>query len=435
VGDLPAVLAKLIEARLVRAVQENGDQRYELAHDVLATAIWAWLAEGAKEAERVRGLLERGLSDWRNSEALLDAQRLDFVAARWPFLGSVESEAQALLLRSAMRLGHDVPRWLERITDAALNRQVLLELSAHPAPGTRARVMAHLADLAGTAGEENLALATLRRAAIEDPDADVRRAAALALHQAQGEAAICYLAAQAAAADLTTRSRALGDLAALGDAHAQVWSHLGAGLRALVAAGVARLRLVRHWPRWGWRVAGAAGGGAIGFALGFALLYLAAGKGSLAIYAANYALSFGAVAGLLCGLGVALAAALADGDRPIIRAIGGSVGSALGCALGLQLWRWVLEEKTEIPLWPAGLLVGVLVGLGIGLARPDPKRTGLQALGGALAGVAGFMVAWPLFPKAWSPVAMSLMGALIGGMVGAGLAWADRQSTRRGIGG
>lgn len=432
VDDLLAVLEKLIDARLVRSVKENGKPCYELVHDVLAAAIWEWLNEGVREAERARGILERGLSDWRSSAALLDAQRLDFVAARWPFLEAVDGETQALLLRSAIRLGHDVSRWLDRLTNATLNRQVLLEMSLHPDPGTRARAVTSLADLIEVDDEGDPSLATLRRTSVEDPDTDVRWAATLALHRTQGDAAITHLATRAGESDLVTRSHAVSSLAFLGDAHVRVWPYLSAGIRPLVAAGVARLRLMRHWPQWGWRVVGAMVGGAIGFALAFALLHLLmlGHTPGMVIYAGSFALSFGAVAGLGCGLGIALAAALADGDHPVPRVIGGIPGAALGCALGLQLRQSAFGTGVDFAFWPAGLLAGALIGLGLGLSPVDDRRIGFQVLGGMVAGGLGFGAARLLSLTSWPFFLALLVGGIIGGMVGAGLVWADRRLTR-----
>jgi hypothetical protein len=429
VDDLPTVLESLVDARLVRAVREDEAVHYELVHDVLAAAIWEWLSEGAREAERARGILERGLSDWQSSEALLDAQRLDFVAVRWPFLEAVDGETQALLLRSVVRAGDDVSAWFQRLTDTTLNRQVLLEMSEHPDPGTRARAVTYLADEIGVTDDDDPALAALRRVSVQDPETEVRRAATLALHRARGDAAITYLASQAQAGDLAARSHALGGLALLGDSRVRIWPHLSGGLRPVVAAGVARLRLVRHWPHWGWRVAGATAGGALGLALGFALLFLFT-VGRLDFFVASYGLPFGAVAGLGCGLGIALAAALADGDRRGPRAAGGALGGALGYAVGLQLMQSAFGLGTNFPYWLVGLLVGALVGLGLGLSPVAGRWAGFQVIGGAAAGALGFIVAWLLSWLEWPPFLALLTGVIVGGMVGAGLAWADRRSAR-----
>ena len=428
VGNLPTVLEKLVAARLVRSVKEDEEPHYELVHDVLAATIWEWLSEGAREAKKARGILERALSDWWSNHALLlNAERLDSVAAAWPFLETVDNEAQALLLRSVIRTGHDVSHWLERLTDATLNRQVLLEMRAHSDPPTRARVMTCLADLVGVEDEDDPALAALRRASVEDPETSVRRAATLALHCAQGEAAIAYLAAQAREGDLGTRSHALGDLAFLGDARVSIWPHLGAGLRPLVATGVARLRLVRHWPQWAWRVVGAAAGGAFGLGLGLALHFYP--DLELILINAIYGLLFGTVAGLGCGLGIALAAVLADGDRPIPRAIGGLVGGGISFAVGLQLLQWALLPPA-FPLWPAGLLAGAFIGLGLGFSPAGVRRTGFQAIGGAVGGAVGFFVAELLSWLVWAPSLALLTGVIVGGMVGIGLVWADQRSAR-----
>ena len=137
--DQGPTLEALIGVRLVRPVRVGDVQCYELAHDVLAAAVWTWSSTTAQEATKARGVLERGLSDWHTSEALLDAQRLDFVAERLPDLGVLDDPAKRLLLRSAVSARHDVADWIERLSDPSMARQVLLELasSGAPAPGVR----------------------------------------------------------------------------------------------------------------------------------------------------------------------------------------------------------------------------------------------------------------------------------------------------------
>jgi hypothetical protein len=432
-ADLLGILETLIAERLVRILQEGETVRYELVHDVLAAAIWAWLAEGAKEAERARGILERGLSDWTTSESLLDAQRLDFVAERWPFLGVVEAQFQALLLRSAVQLGHDVPRWLDRVTDPALDRQVLLALSAHPDAEARGRALTWLTKLpdAGSAP----VLDTLRRAAVADSDEGARRAAALALHEVQSDEAVRYLVSQAATGDPVAQRGALGSLAVLGDANKPVWHHLGIGLWARIAAAVGRLRLTRHWPQWGWRAGGAALGGEIGLAAAFLLLYLFAGRQGLsaALYHANIALPYGAIGGLVCGLGLGIAAALADGERLEARLAGGLFGGAIGCALALQLHE--IGYMVGMPGTAAivtGLLAGAIMGLGLALAPVVRKEVAAQMLVGAVAGAVGFAAAAPFTPPLypspahWPFFIMPWMGAATGALIAGALALADR---------
>jgi len=437
--DMPEVLEKLIDARLVRAIPVGQSIQYELVHDVLAASIWEWFSEGAKEAERARGVLNRGLSDWQvSSDALFDAQRLDFIAERWTFLGRVQSEIQGLLLRSAVVLGRDVMRWLDRITDATLIHAVILEMSSYPDPAVRQRTMGYLTDIAGTADDPGIVLETLRRSAVKDPNPDVRRAATLALYRLQGDPAITYLVDQTRGGDVAIRPRAVDDLAILGDGQLPIWSHLSGGLRLRVAAGVARLRLQRHWPLWGWRVVGATAGGALGLSIGFAtqefvvqVIQLVNAKPSLDLglvyYLAIYVMVFGAIGGFGCGLGIALSAALSDRDNPVARAAGGLIGGSLGYAVGLQMMQSAIGLSAKTFLWSIGLLVGALIGSGVGLSLISTQRTGLQVLGGAVGGALGFGVA-SFLGLPWSPILALLTGAMAGGMVGAGLVWADRRS-------
>ncbi len=424
--DLPSILEKLIEARLVRGVSANEALHYELVHDVLAAEIWKWLSEGAREAERARGLLERGLSDWQTSQALFDAQRLDFVAARWPFLDAVAPETQSLLLRSAVRLGHDIPRWLERVKAADLQAQVLFDLSADPDAATRARVVERLANL--PAQGEDKALAILQNAALADPEVEVRRTATLALRAQQGDAAVAFLSTEAQTGEAPARPRAVQDLAFLSDARLLGKARIPGSLRWRVAAGVARLRLVRHWPRWGWRMVGGLGGGALGFALGFSLLYLLSGQPRLVSYVATYTLPFGAITGLLLAAGIALAAALADGDQLVPRLSGGLIGGMAGFALGLHLWQQAFGTTVNQRFWPAGLLVGALIGAALGGAGLGARRSILQVLAGVIVGAVGFGAAAALQLLGWPLLWAILMGCICGGMIGSGLYWADRRS-------
>lgn len=420
--DLPSVIEKLIEARLVRVVSAN-EALYELVHDVLAAEIWKWLSEGAREAERARGLLERGLSDWQTSQALFDAQRLDFVAARWPFLDAVAPDSQALLLRSAVRLGRDLPRWLERVKDANLQAQVFFDLSDDPDPATRTRVMARLPNL--PADGEDKALTILQNAALADPDLGVRQTATLALRTRQGDAAVAFLSAQAKTAEKAVRARAAQDLAFLSDARLIGKARIPGGLRWRVMAAMAQLRLVRHWPRWGWRMVGGLAGGALGFGFGFAFLYLLNGQGSLAPFAATFALPFGAMAGFLLAAGIALAAALADGDRIFPRLVGGLVGGIAGFVLGFYFLQKAFGTTISQSLWPTGSLAGALIGMAVGGA--GGRRSILQILAGVIAGAAGFGAAAGMGLIAWSVLQGILMGCSSGGMIGVGLYWADKR--------
>ncbi len=439
-GTLASILERLVQARLVRALPQaqpaegadtaGGDEaaaRYELVHDVLAAAVAKWLSESTREAERARGMLERGLSDWHTSQVLFDRQRLDFVAARWAFLPAVEEEVQAFLLRSVVCLGHDIPRWLERIPAVEIQRSVLMDLAAAPVPAIRTCAMTELARLPA-AEQDDRFLALLRQAAISDPAPAVRQAATQALHRLLGAAAVAFLAKQAALSDRAVRTCATEDLVLLSDTEVPLSSILGGTLRVRIASGLARLRLARHWPAWGWRTAGAAAGGAIGLGLGFAV-QLYQDPATMFVVAA-YMMVFGALAGLGTGLGIAVAAALANRDRLLPRAIGGLVGAGLGCAIGLQGAQAAINLPSKIAFWHLGLLAGLVTGAGLGLSLWNRTLPGFQVIGGAVSGAFGFVLANMVFGAGWSPILALLTGTLFGGLVGTGLTWADARSAQ-----
>lgn len=445
VPDLPAVIEALIEARLVRGISSKETLHYELVHDVLAAEIWKWLSEGAREAERARGILARGLSDWQTSQTLLDAPRLDFVATRWLFLNTVAGDTQALLLRSALTLGHDMARWQERIPDLTLHRQLLVELAGHADARVRARVMSSFAQLPGVSSTDEQIMTLIRQSVIADADASVRRSAAFSLTQVQTDAGLRFLAEQAQITDVAIRSRAIEALAAVGDAHIRIWPVLTGKVRRQTAAAIARLRLARHRQQWLRRTGGAAVGGAIGFWVAFFVEALLIEHSPLAAAMFNgmFASFFGALAGAITGLGVALAAALADGDHRLARASGGALGGAVGLALGLEVyWLVHLTDRFVTFAW-VGLVAGVCIGVGLGLAPTRARWSWVQPVAGAGAGALGFLAAYP-FLVAYADFIASLsirsifdltlwkallMGAVIGGMIGAGLVWADRRFT------
>jgi hypothetical protein len=429
-SDPAATLEALIAARLVRPVQVGEAQRYELAHDVLAAAVWAWLSTGAQEAARARGVLERSLSDWRTGQALLDAQRLDFVAGRAPFLGVLDDETKQLVLRSAVASDHDVAGWIGRLADAPLARALLLQLAAagDQAPAVRQVAVQHL-DRVAREGGDGEALAVLQQAAVADDDAQVRRAAAWAFYRWDGAAAVAFLAGQAQTGAGAARGRALEGLAELADADAAAWRLLQGRPRRPVAGRVAQRRLSRQRGQIARRVVGASVGAGIGLALG-SFVRVPASDAVVALLVAQFALVAGALAGLVTGLGLAAPGALASQERRRDRAVFGGLAGAAGYGLAYLMQFKIYNFGQVAPdssAVLAGAVVGLLIGVGIGLAPSLGKGARMQVIGGALGGAAGMFLAQSLqLVTALPPGKALVAGALAGGFLGAGLLAADR---------
>lgn len=424
-------LEMLTGVRLVRPIQVGDEQCYELAHDVLAAAVWAWLSTTAQEAARARGLLERGLSDWRTGDALLDPQRLDFVAERAPYLGVLDDDAKRLLLHSAVSAGHDVTGWLERLADPPLAREVLLSLATSDGqrPAARQEALVNIERVAIKPGDPEVQ-AMLQRASVEEAAAEVRLTATWVLYRLDGPAAVRYLSDQVQNGSDDARPRALAGLAELADADPMAWKLLKDGPRPAVARHVARRRLSRHRGQVARRVVGAIVGAGIGLAVGSFLRVLLAGDALVAALVAQFALFIGAVAGLVTGLGLILPTALANRDwtpwRVVFGGLAGAAGYALAILLESRFYTFQQPVSGGFSLI-AGIVTGLLIGLGVGLAPSTGKLGNLQAVGGAVGGAAGLLVVQTLgllTDLTW--IVALVTGAIAGGLLGAGLVMADR---------
>jgi formylglycine-generating enzyme required for sulfatase activity len=131
---LKPVLEKLVRARLLRPVEREAGRAYELAHEYLIAEIaFGPEAVARKEAEE---LLRQGVENRRRFDALLSVEAFELIDAQCDRL-RLDAEAQELMLRSALRHGRAVGRWLSRMGDMeqalGLAEQVLLQPQGEPA--------------------------------------------------------------------------------------------------------------------------------------------------------------------------------------------------------------------------------------------------------------------------------------------------------------
>lgn len=427
-ADVNALVSTLVEARLIRPVPVADVLYYELAHDVLAAALWEWLSQGTQEAARARGILERGLSDWQTGKALLDRQRLGFVAKRWLFLGAVDAQQKTLALRSAVVEDDDIPGWMLRIADPPCAQQVLLELVADPESTIRCRAISYLAEAAPRPSEDEAIVATIQRAALHDPDKTVRKVATFVLYDIQANSSVVLLADQLNRPETTPQNAVLDSLTWLADRGVRLAPYVPMSSRLRVYRRVAFIRLVRHRLQWSRRVIGGTIGGALGMALAILAMFLLLGALTSAVFAAIYGLIFGIIGGLLTGAGIALAAALADRDAPIPRLAGGAVCGALGWAIAWQLLQSSFGLSTTSDLWPAGALSGAVLGAALGLGSIGKQRNLLQIAAGAIGGALGYAAISALTLVPWPLLIGVVAGTLLGGCMGIGLAVADPRS-------
>lgn len=142
-AELEPVLEKLVRARLLRPLEraEEAGRSYELAHEYLIAEIALGPeAVARKEAEE---LLRQGLDNWERFEALLSIETFTLIEAQRDRL-RLSPEAQALMLRSALRHGRSVGYWLARLEDEALALDLTAEALLAPAGETARRSLSPL---------------------------------------------------------------------------------------------------------------------------------------------------------------------------------------------------------------------------------------------------------------------------------------------------
>jgi formylglycine-generating enzyme required for sulfatase activity/DNA-binding HxlR family transcriptional regulator len=116
---LEEVLDRLVDKRLVRRQDSPNVPdavEYELPHTYLAEEIIGWIDRDGLEAKEAEELLERELASWRVNGTLVSAERLGILCAYVEYL-ELDSEAQRLLLMSALDQGHDASFWIGQVED------------------------------------------------------------------------------------------------------------------------------------------------------------------------------------------------------------------------------------------------------------------------------------------------------------------------------
>jgi Sulfatase-modifying factor enzyme 1/CHAT domain len=108
---IDAVLAALVEARLLRQDDRAEGTSFELTHDYLIGEILSWVTPEDLDARRARDALDRGLTSWREHHWPLDAPSLDLIHAQRELLAGLSTDDLALLLQSAAAQRRYVEVW------------------------------------------------------------------------------------------------------------------------------------------------------------------------------------------------------------------------------------------------------------------------------------------------------------------------------------
>ncbi|MGB0385394.1 MAG: sister chromatid cohesion protein PDS5 [Ardenticatenaceae bacterium] len=204
---LETVLKGLVQARLLRTVQdESGQSAYELAHEYLIDEIS--LTADTQARKQAEELIKQEVENWQRFGTVLGADKLALIGDVRDLL-RLNDDAQALLLHSALQVGHDIEYWLHRISDSAQRIALLSEATDNKLPVMRQRAVQIL-------GTQDIppAVAPLLTAALHDSNLAVRDAARQSLAQLtqQHSAIVAQLISQVENTTGSTRAAALRTL-------------------------------------------------------------------------------------------------------------------------------------------------------------------------------------------------------------------------------
>ncbi len=179
VDSLTPVLEKLVKARLLRPMEREEQAAYELAHEYLVAEIGLGAeVQARKQAEE---LIAQEVDNWQRFGTLLAADKLALIDAQRDRL-RLSAEAQEFLLRSALRHGHDVGYWLNRMEDASRAVTFAQEALLGGAATLRARAVDSLRATVEALNPDRLAsLVGALHTALQEPDGEMQRRAAEAL--------------------------------------------------------------------------------------------------------------------------------------------------------------------------------------------------------------------------------------------------------------
>ncbi len=430
-ADAAAILDALVRQRIVQRYELAGQMgaaslEYELTHDTLAARIARWLGEEFWAAQRLREIVRAGLLAWQRHGRLLAPDDLKLAAAQQGRVRLAPEETQ-LLYAAAVAYAADASPWQVDLAPEG-RRLILLRLLQHDVPAVRAQAVAHLPAVADAE-----ASAALAEAALADPDAAVRAAAAVAIAQPSAVGAAPYdeaaLAALVEAVGQPTRAAAARRaLALIRDRQPACQPALPPSLRGPLQREAWRARWQRRRDAILFAALRGLQGGFWGLGLGLGLFLglnslVASGFDRIAWQAAIGAMSVGVplagVIGALAAGAAAFARAVLSSveDRPRPRrawALAIAVGAAV-MGIGFVFLGAIFAGTLQIA---RAIAAGALIGgcLTAAAALPDRLPPLARPLLASAVGIAGFVLAWRLgllFNQVfWWLLAMGAMGGL-----------------------
>ncbi len=174
IPDITQALEKLSRARLVRMLEHEDNISYELAHEYLICQIN--LSPEEQQKKQAEELIQQELENWNRLGTLLGANKFDMVNQVRNLI-RLTPDAQELLLRSALAIGHETSfYWLERVADETQRANIVRDYLADSWMEVRLWTARTL-----YVWEASIVGELLATTAINDSDASVRQQAAISL--------------------------------------------------------------------------------------------------------------------------------------------------------------------------------------------------------------------------------------------------------------
>lgn len=397
---LGTLLGELVDARIVRRRNQEGEGWLELAHECMIPEVSRWLTGSVYEAKQARSLLERSVENYQTYQLILDGDTLDLLAPYLEEIGVSGQEAYLLCI-SLLNRDRPVPAWLvEKVPDAV---NVILEAMYNDRREVRKRAVESSRPVRCAALNNRL-----RNLALRDPMLSVRRAASIELADWFGSAVESILTRPTGNESVSRLQRAVS-LAFLREQDRSV--KLSRLYRVMVMVGFVLMRLQQGGIDIMQQGIGGTFGGAVsglfgGLLLGTALAAASSGLSSEALTPIFVLAGLGVFGGAFGGAGVSF-------GMVALRRISGKYGrwlGVLGGALGGGMVGAAFNLysadtlQTLFGRQPAGLtggLEGALIGAGVALGpvvtyylarRPGQWRSLLYIVFGALGGMTASIV-------------------------------------------
>ena len=397
---LGTLLGELVDARIIRRRNQEGEGWLELAHECMIPEVSRWLTGSVYEAKQARSLLERSVENYRTYQLIMDRESLDLLAPYLEEIGVTGDEAYLLCI-SLLNRDRPVPSWLvEKVPDAV---NVILEAMYNDRREVRKRAVESSRPVRCAALNNRL-----RNLALRDPMLSVRRAASIELADWFGSAVESILTRPTGNESVSRLQRAVS-LAFLREQDRSV--KLSRLYRVMVMVGFILMRLQQGGIDIMQQGIGGTFGGAVsglfgGLLLGTALAAVSSGLSSEALTPIFVLAGLGVFGGAFGGAGVSFGmVALRRVSGKYSRwlgVLGGALGGGMvGAAFSLYSSDTIQTLFGRQPAGLTGGLEGAFIGAGVALGpvvtyylarRPGQWRSLLYIVFGALGGMIASIV-------------------------------------------